>query len=405
MRLRSTLASIALVVGMTGLQGCAHPAREAAVPNDRITEAVVPGIPNSRYWFELDLDPLVAEFAARYERQKRYLARSGHRGPPPTDYFLSISGGGDQGAFGAGLLAGWSENGTRPQFTIVTGISTGALIAPFAFLGPDYDDEMAAVFTGVTADDIFTRRDLFAAFFDDALADSQPLRELIARHITEEILRKVAAEYRDGRMLLIGTTNLDAREPVVWNMGAIAASGNPKALELFREVLLASASIPGIFPPIMIDVDVGADRYQEMHVDGGAKTQVFVYPGQLDVRKEAEARGIVRKRTLFIIRNAPLHLEGEMVERRTLDIGKAALGSLIRVQGIGDLNTIYLLTQRDGIDYNFAYIDDGFTVPHGKSFDQAYMRQLFQYGYDLGRKGYPWRKRPPALKKSLRPSS
>ena len=198
--------------------------------------------------------------------------------PLPRVDFLALSGGSDDGAFGAGLLIGWTAAGTRPEFKLVTGVSTGALIAPFAFLGPSRDAQLREVYTAIGPKDVFSRRDLASLPWDDALSDTRPLYKLISRYADEGMMADIAREYRRGRLLLIGTTNLDVMRPVIWNIGAIAASGKPGALELIRHILLASASVPALFPPVLIEVEQGGPRFQEMHVDGGAVAQLFLYP-------------------------------------------------------------------------------------------------------------------------------
>jgi hypothetical protein len=197
--------------------------------------------------------------------------------------------------------------------------------------------------------------------------------------------------------LLISTTNLDANQAVIWNMGKIAASGHPKALELFRKIMLASAAIPGTFPPVMIDAEVNGQHYQEMHVDGGATAQVFLYPPALKVARLSKQRGVVRERRLYLIRNARLDPDWAEVERRTLSIAGRAINSLIQSQGVGDLYKIYAEAQRDGIDFNLAYIPKSFNAPHREEFDTNYMRKLYQTGYELAARGYQWEKIPPGL--------
>ena len=182
--------------------------------------------------------------------------------------YLSISGGGANGAFGAGLLKGWSESGNRPEMTIVTGISTGALIAPFAFLG----SELELLYTTMSTSELIKKRSLIAGLTSDALADTSPMRELLLKHVDEEIIEKIAQEHTRGRRLLIGTTNLDAKRPVIWNIGAIAAVGTDESAQLIRDVMLASASIPGVFPPVRLKVQVGTQEYDELHVDGGVSS-------------------------------------------------------------------------------------------------------------------------------------
>ncbi len=386
---------VTVVVILPFVHSCTYPSRMAAVPDNLTTKATVTGITNVRYWMDGDPKLLLREAQAAMGREREFLVRSGHRGPVPEADGLVVSGGGDNGAFGAGLLIGWTAAGNRPTFKIVTGISTGALIAPFAFLGPDYDEQLKSVFTKISAKDIFEERGVLAALFNDAMADTAPLWRLVESYINEEMLRAIAKEYQKGRLLFVATTNLDARRPVIWNMGAIAESRHPKALRLFRSILIASAAIPGAFPPVMIDVEVGDQRFQEMHVDGGAMEQAFLYPPSLHV--DDKHMKVNRERKAYIIRNARLDPNWASVERRTLDIAGRAVASLIHTQGIGDLYKLYLITKRDGIDFNLAFISQDFKVKHKKPFDTTYMRKLFDYGYKLARKGYPWQKYPPGF--------
>jgi hypothetical protein len=227
----------------------------------------------------------------------------------------------------------------------------------------------------------------------------------VSRYVTPEMLARIGEEYAKGRLLLVGTANLDARESVIWNMTAIAASGDPGALDLFRKVLLASASVPGVFPPVMFNVDVNGTKYQEMHVDGGTMAQVFLYPPYLSVADLSREHDIERERKLFVIRNASFKPEWTTVERKTLDIAERAVSALISQQGMGDLYRIYLITQRDGIDYNLAFIGTDFSAPHEDEFDTAYMQQLFEYGYRLAKGGYPWLKHPPTFTPSNGPAT
>jgi predicted acylesterase/phospholipase RssA len=208
-------------------------------------------------------------------------------------------------------------------------------------------------------------------------------------------LARIAAEYQKGRLLFVATTNLDVSQSIIWNMGAIAASGNPKALELFRTVLLAAAAVPAAFPPVMIEVDVDGQRYQEMHVDGGATAQVFVYPAQVHLRQELAARGVQRERILYIIHNGRLDPEWASIERKTFSIAQVAISSLVRTQGFGDLYRIFALAQRDGVDFNVTCIPRDFTAPHPGPFDREYMRVLFEHGRHLAASGYAWAKTPP----------
>jgi hypothetical protein len=377
------------------------PRRLPAVPMEMATRAVIPGIPGARYWVGVDIEAFARDVLAARQREIDDRAKNGQTGPLPPADLLAVSGGGDNGAFGAGLLCAWSAAGNRPVFKAVTGVSTGALIAPFAYLGPEYDDVLRQVYTSVKPTDIAERRDFLAAIDNDAVADNRPLWGLISKFIDGKFLEKVAAEHAKGRLLLVGTTNLDARQPIIWNMGAIAASGAPNALNLFRKILLASAAIPGAFPPSMFQVEVDGKPYEEMHVDGGASAQVFMYPPSLKSVAQSMGADMTHQRELrlYIIRNAELKATWQPVERRTINIAGRAIASLIHTQGIGDLYRIYVTAQRDGLDYNLAYIGPDFNYQGVKKeeFDTPYMQALFKYGFDLAKGGYPWKKLPPGL--------
>jgi len=403
MRQTATNCRIAIfstvVLAFLLLQGCATPQRREAVPFGLQNKAEIPGLPGVRYnpTNSRDIAEMTREGMESVKREQDYLAATGHQGPLPPANFLAISGGGDDGAFGAGLLNGWTAAGDRPQFKLVTGISTGALIAPFAFLGPEYDATLKEVYTSSSPKDILEKRGMLAAVFDDAMADNKPLWNVVEKKVDRAMLEAIAAEYKKGRLLLVGTTDLDARRPVIWNLTKIAASGHPKALELFHTLMLASAAIPGAFPPVMIDVEADGKPYQEMHVDGGAVAQVFAYPPSIRLKELSRENHIQRERRLYLIRNARLDAQWAQVERNTMSIAARAISSLIQFQGVGDLYRIYATTQRDGVDYNLAYIPPSFNAPHKEDFDTEYMRQLFDTGYRMAAKGYPWQKTPPAF--------
>lgn len=375
------------------------PQRFPAVPTKLVGKAIIPGIPDARFRTTEGIEPMVEASLAAIQRERDHLAATGGGESLGERNFLAISGGGDKGAFAAGLLCGWSQSGTRPEFGVVTGISTGALIAPYAFLGAEYDEVMRQIYTTVGPDEIFRSRQLVTALVDDGLKDTAPLSDLIALHVDDQLLQKIAEQWQRGRFLLVATTDLDALHPIIWDMGAIASSDAPMALELFRRVLLASASIPGIFPPVMFDVEVDGKRYQEMHVDGGAIAQVMLVPAELGA--VAKARGIAvdrPKRAAYLIRNARLDSDWASVERRTLSIMQRALLSLIQSQGVGDLWQIHSIAQRDGVDFNLAFIAPDFTARPRYEFDTDYMRKLFDYGYRSAETGYDWQSSPPGYR-------
>jgi predicted acylesterase/phospholipase RssA len=378
---------------LLALPGCATILRLDAPPPEATADLRVLGIPNGRFWPDGPADALQREAALMLARQR---ARTAGRLPPAN--FLALSGGGDNGAYGAGLLTGWTAIGTRPEFDIVTGISAGALIAPFAFLGPDYDPELRQVFTDVAPPDILLLRHIpLALLFKVALADTSPLYRLIERKADERMLAAIAREYARGRLLLIGTTNLDLQRPVVWNIGAIAASGHPQALALFRRILLASASIPGAFPPVLIDVEYDGRAHQEMHVDGGAATQVFFYPPALDARILAAQRAVPRSRTIWVVRNGRMDVEGANVNRGLVTIASRSIATLLHFSGVGDISRIYLTAQRDGLEFRLSYIGSNFAAERREPFDQTYMRALFDYGMRKMLAGEAWVTGPPVV--------
>ena len=408
MKRRSLLGALGAGITSATVGGCGAPARLAALPEKLGDHGRFAGMPEDcRVVLDGSNDRLFGRIAfTALRREMAYAQRSGGTLGPAN--FLAISGGGENGAFGAGLLTAWTQMGTRPEFKGVTGVSTGALSAPFAFLGPDYDRDLERVYTEISGADIMTSRGLLLGLLGDSLYDSQPLLRLIRRFMTPALLAAIAREYTEkGRLLFVATTNLDVPVGVLWNMGAIAASGHARAGELFAEILLASASIPGIFPPVMFDIEMGGEHYQEMHVDGGTLAQVVLYPPSLggdDMLDHAAganpriAEALTRRpRRLFIIRNARPGPNQETVPRNTMKIADRAIATLIQSQGLSDLYTLYVIARRDGIDYNVAYIPGSFTDRLDAPFDQGYMRRLYAVGREAMLKGSPWLGVPPGL--------
>jgi hypothetical protein len=287
------------------MAACAALERQPAVPANLTEQATVLGIPNARFWPDTQGPALLQEAGEAIARERAaQAAAGGANGPLPPANFLAVSGGSDNGAFAAGLLVGWSDSGTRPSFKLVTGVSTGSLVAPFAFLGPAYDQQLRAVYTGIGPENVYEQRGLLSAVFNESLADTAPLFLLISRYANRDMLAAIANEYKKGRLLLIGTTDLDEQRPVIWNIGAIAASGRPEALDLVRKILLASAAVPGLFPPVLIDVEAGGRHYQEMHVDGGAVAQTFLYPPQIGTLANFRQGPLARERHAYPLRQA-----------------------------------------------------------------------------------------------------
>jgi predicted acylesterase/phospholipase RssA len=397
----STWRTIVLTVSaiQLALTGCATPGRLPAGPAAQMQQTGE-ALGSIRFLVSRETDSFATEAKNALLKEQAWRASQGQTAELPPAYFLAISGGGDNGAYGAGFLNGWTAAGTRPEFKVVTGVSTGALIAPFAFLGPKYDYVLERVYTTTSQKDIFKKRGIIKGLFGDAMSDTRPLAKVISTYVNRGLLDEIAAEYAKGRILLVGTTNLDTLEPVIWNMTAIAANKDPAAISLFSSVLLASASIPGAFPPVMIDVNLAGTHYQEMHVDGGTVAQLFLYPPSISVANAAP-----RKRVAYILRNARLDADWASTERSTMTIAMRAIDSLTRTQGIGDLYRVYATTQRDAVDFNLTYIPATFDVPHKEMFDTAYMKALYNVGFEAAKAGYQWQKSPPGFDAPVKSST
>jgi predicted acylesterase/phospholipase RssA len=404
MRRRAVLGGIGASVTVAG---CGSPARLASLPEKLRATASFQGLPaGARITLDGSDDELMGSMAvSALRRELVYADKMGMKELEPAT-FLAISGGGENGAYGAGLLTGWSALGTRPEFKVVTGVSTGALIAPFAFLGPAYDTALERFYTTIGQKDVMISRGLVSAVLGESLYDSTPLLRLIRGVLTPEMVAAIAREHTEkGRLLCVATTNLDVPVGVLWNIGLIAASGHKDVADLIARILLASASIPGAFPPVMIDVEAGGEHFQEMHVDGGTVAQVVFYPpsfagNDLLMADPADAarlrRAVVdRRRRIYVIRNSRPGADLETVDRSTMKIAGRAVSTLINTQGIGDLYQLYVIAQRDGIDYNVSYIPASFTDKLREPFDTDYMIRLYRLGRTAIESGTAWSKYPP----------
>lgn len=328
----------------------------------------IPGIPDARFWADSETD-----FNKAMPQQ-----------PGP---WLVLSSGGADGAFGAGLLTGLTTAGKRPDYAVVTGVSTGALMAPFAFAGPHYVESLRKEYTNVTAADIFE-----AGKTGESFVDSWPLRDLIAKDITPGLLADIATEYRNGRRLFVVSTDLDAERCVVWNLGAIAAHGGDDAIKLFRSVLLASASVPGGFPPVMVDVEADGKHFQEMHVDGGICGQFFVAPAAL-MASTSDYR--LPATQLYIVVNTGLQPDFKVVDRFAPSILTQSVGMAVKVDTRMMLDRAYVVAKRSGVEFNVATIPASFNAPSKGPFDPDYMGALFEIGYEQGRSATPFSTQPP----------
>ena len=298
---------------------------------------------------------------------------------------LALSGGGEDGAFGAGVLTGWTRAGGRPTFDVVTGVSTGALMAPFAFLGPRYDSVLRSIYTEYGQDDLMRGRGL-PGLLGDALNDPSPMADLIARHVTPSMVSEIAGAHAAGRRLFVVTSNLDTGHADVWDLGAMAAAGR---VELIRGVTLASASVPGFFPPVRLKVGRGASATTEAHVDGGVNMQVLAVP-------EAAFRNLERTRkpggALYVLVNNTLRPNPAPVPRRAVPIMQSTFTTMVRAQAGQSVASARRYAARTGMDFAVASVGPDLAVPFDPSrrFDPAYMRALYAYGWKRAVTGTAW---------------
>ena len=306
---------------------------------------------------------------------------------------LAISGGAYDGAYGAGIVSGWTATGTRPQFSVVTGVSAGSLIAPFAFLGPKWDNELAKAFTSTDTEIVGDALKVLGLLGPIDLRHDSLVR-LVDGFVTPQLLAAVAAEHARGRRLLVLTTNLDAQRGVIWDMGAIAASRQPNARELFRDVLVASSSVPGVFGPTYIEAEAGDHRFREMHADGGVTTQVFILPDVVLARAGRDTAADRPPVRVWVIMNNSVTPQFEVVEAGLLTTSARSMSTLIKADA---KKTLYMTADFVGRDrFNLTYIDNGFynflaaNPSLTPGFNQRYMQALFRYGYGKARASHPW---------------
>lgn len=376
------------------LAGCATLSARTPVPPILTTKATVSNLKTARIFGDASKAELKKFLSEGFQKTPKFTITQKSSSGRPIFSVLALSGGGEKGAFGAGIINGWSASGTRPEFTIVTGVSTGALAAPFVFLGPDYDKQLKEIYTKFSTQDLLIIQPIKGLFGGIAITDSSPLAAAIANYIDQDFLKKVAYEYKKGRFLLVATTNIDAQRQVIWNMGAIAASNHKDSLQLFRDVLLASAAVPSLLPPVKINVTANGKQYDELHVDGGVTRQVFLGPPNLSLRSFDQAYRQKPIYRIYIIRNGQTNPEYEIIEPQTLPIAKRSISTLIKSQGLGDLYRIYAVSKREGLDFNLITIPQDLKNTSKEPFDKIYMTKLYDRGYEIASKGIKWLKTP-----------
>lgn len=396
---RGSVVSMCAFMALVILGGCASLLRQPA-PTDR-PPPVFEGFQDIRYYPMDPNMPLPASVEAAYVNEPSEDYQQQPDGSVAYSY-LAVSGGGSDGAFGAGLLKGWTERGDRPKFKMVTGVSTGSLIAPFAFLGPDYDDTLKEAYTTIGADRIFIAHGLLSLLWQESVTDNTPFREMIATFVDAPLLDRIAAEHRKGRRLYVLTTDLDREEPVIWDMGAIASSTSPRRLDLFRQVLLASASIPTIFPPTLFQVEVDGVRKDELHVDGGVFAQSFFVGNQVDLKKvvrtahpDWKAPSVHR---LYVIRNGRLDPQKRVVDRTLGSISAYSVDSMLKASGVNDLYRLYLGDVAGELELRYIAIPHDYVPSTTEEFNQEEMIREYDLGHKMAVDGIPWQRRPPGYR-------
>jgi len=312
----------------------------------------------------------------------------------PRYNVLVLSTGGMYGAFTAGMLVGWTETGTRPKFDCVTGVSTGALVSVFAFVGPEWDGKLSNVLSNMSAEKVYHMRRPLSVLRNSSFASAEPLQRLIGDTVDVELLRAVAKAHAEGRRLYVGTTNLETRRLTVWDMGAIASRGDAGSLKLFQTILLASCSVPGFFEPVPIDVQVNGRSHTEQHVDGGASASMFM-------RLPEEAQNLRGKRplvssNLYIIVAGKLYADPAPVKHGFIPIAGSSISSLLYAEARGDLYRLFTGSLVSGIKYHVAAVPQEFAInSDSTSFGATEIRQLYEEGLRVGRLPNPWRTLPP----------
>ena len=310
---------------------------------------------------------------------------------------LTLTGGGSRGAFGTGLLIGWGEKGTMPNFDIVTGISTGAVMAPFIFLGKDELKKVEYFYTKMNTDEVFTSS-LLHIFGYGYMMNAKPLKALFAKTFDKAFLDKIAKEYKNGRRLYIGTTNIDTGQLTVWDMGAIASSSRPDKYQRFCDIIYASSALPIYLPPQYMQVNIDDKKYYQMHIDGGIYSQVFMigllvnWGEVLNFKKSANTNFDV---TLYTIANRKYRQRDvyKPIEQNPMSIIEAYVLTEMDLLFDRSVYRLYSSCKEKGFKFKMASIpnkmEDIITVP--TEFKPKEMIKLYNLGYKIGNTHIQWK--------------
>ena len=385
-----------LVLAALAAPGCS---RRQCVPEHHVSNRLVDlsDAPNRHAPTDPDV---IREVEAEYRKQVAKRRPAGAR----AYNFLALSGGGMYGSFGVGVLSGWAETDERPVFDVVTGISTGGLIATFAFLGPQYDERLRTNMIGVTRADILRGRPAIHLPFADSLYTARPLAKSIERELTTQVLAEVAAAHASGRRLYIGTTNIDTHRLVIWDMGAIASRGTPESEELFRNIVLASSSVPGMFPAVRIEVEIDGVKYEELHVDGGVSDEVIFRSFMVaDLNRAAGVNlsAAPAGSTLYVVSNGKLYADPTCTRPRFTNMLAQSMRSIVYGKTRDELYRIYLNCLETGVEFRLTAVPQEMRLnaTGGLGLTPEDQHRLYQEGHAIGaatrRMGEGWRDLPP----------
>lgn len=339
--------------------------KRAMVPAALADAASVGTSATLRYWGD---DP---EFAFNHTRVKP--------GSDGSVDFLTLSGGGINGAYGAGFLVGWTQSGKRPEFEVVTGISVGAIMAPLAFLGSTYDDRLKVVFSSLTEATNPAADFISAVFGAPSILSNAPVLSAIRQVVDEKVLNDIAKAHREGRRLYIGTTNLDAQRPVVWDIGAIANSTLPNRMQLIHNIILASAAVPGVFPPILVDVAAQGHSFNELHVDGGVTQQVLLMPGGYGK--------LGRNAKLYVIFNGVVEPTRDTVQISSVSLLQRTVPTMLKYLGRANLAELASSAKESGVNYRVTAIPAEFPESDSLFGSSQWLEMLYGYGLQSGKAG------------------
>ncbi|WDQ98756.1 patatin-like phospholipase family protein [Devosia sp. J2-20] len=370
MTISTALRSILAMVALLAISACATLQSRQQIPPQLVAEATIHADQRLRYWGDDN------EFA-RIQAQVA-------PGPDGDVDYLTLSGGGINGAYGAGFLVGWTDKGGRPEFEVVTGISVGAMIAPMAFLGSDYDARLRTVFSSLTQKDNSAGANFLGALFGaPSVMSNVPVLDAIRKLVDTQALNAIGVEHKQGRRLYVGTTNLNAQRPMIWDIGAIAISNLPNRLELVHQIILASTAVPGVFPPVMLDVAAQGMSYDELHVDGGVTEQVLLMPGGYEAFVK-NRRGVQK---LYVIFNGVVAPSPATVQISSMSLLERAVPTLLKYLGRSNLEQLDNAARKAGLAFGLTAIPADFPESTSVFGSPQWLSALYQYGYQAGRNG------------------